>query len=119
VCGVDSPPAAFRICRERLGALRELRSRGVVIVFYHQGVSILVNAMAAKEVRASAQTLLLLVGQGMGPLFANLFTGRLAAHTGGNLQSVFLFAACLSGLATLVLVLRGRRLNDAGRALPR
>ncbi len=82
-------------------------------------VSILVNAMAAKEVRASAQTLLLLVGQGMGPLFANLFTGRLAAHTGGNLQSVFLFAACLSGLATLVLVLRGRRLNDAGRALPR
>jgi hypothetical protein len=91
---------------------------GVVIVFYHQGVSILVNTMAAKEVRATAQTLLLLVGQGMGPLFANLLTGRLAAQTGNNLRPVFYFAALLSGLAGLVLTMRGRRLNHAGGTAP-
>ncbi|MHC1765536.1 MAG: MFS transporter [Verrucomicrobiia bacterium] len=89
---------------------------GVVIVFYHQGVSILVNTIAAKEIRATAQTLLLLVGQGMGPLFANLLTGKLATQTADNLRPVFFFAAVLAGLAGVVLAIRGRRLNDAGRA---
>jgi MFS family permease len=88
---------------------------GMVIVFYNQGVSILVNAMAAREVRATAQTLLLLFGQGLGPLFANGVTGRFAAHTGNRLTHVFLFAAALAALASLLISGRARQLNRAGR----
>jgi MFS family permease len=88
---------------------------GMVIVFYNQGVSILVNAMAEIEVRATAQTLLLLFGQGLGPLFANALTGRLAGAAGTDLRPVFFFAAALAGVAALVLAWRGRRLNHAGR----
>ncbi len=88
---------------------------GVVIVFYNQGVSILVNSMAAVQVRATAQTLLLLCGQGMGPLFANAVTGRLAPWTQTSLRPVFLFAATLAGLAACLIAFRVRRLNQAAR----
>jgi MFS family permease len=87
---------------------------GMVIVFYHTGVSVLVNTMARVQVRATAQTLLLLFGSGLGPMFANWAAGRLAMHYGGNLRPVFLLAAVMAGLAALLILIRGRHLNAAG-----
>ncbi|MEK7676728.1 MAG: MFS transporter [Verrucomicrobiota bacterium] len=87
---------------------------GMVIVFYHIGVSILVNAMAGPEVRATAQTLLVLFGSGLGPMFANGVAGRLAAQASDNLRPVFLFAAALAALAAAMILARGSKL-DQGR----
>ena len=84
---------------------------GVVIVFYNQGVSVLVNTLATVQVRATAQTLLLLCGQGLGPLFANALAGRLAGQSGSHLRPIFLLAALLSAVAALVIMVRGSRLN--------
>ena len=87
---------------------------GVVIVFFNMGVSVLVNAMAGAEVRATAQTLVAFFGVGLGPMFANGVAGGLAARYPGNLRPVFLFAAILAGVAALLILLRGRHLNRAG-----
>ena len=89
---------------------------GMVIVFYHMGVSVLVNAMAGPEVRATAQTLLVFFASGLGPMFANWTAGRLAAHFENSLRTVFLFAAALAGLATLLIAVRGRQLNRTGHS---
>ncbi len=87
---------------------------GAVIVFYHIGVSVLVNAMAGPEVRATAQTLLVFAGSGLGPMFANWAGGRLSAHFGNSLRPLFLFGAGLAALATLLIAFRARHLNRAG-----
>lgn len=87
---------------------------GVVIVFFNMGISVLVNAMAVAEVRATAQTLLAFFGLGLGPMFANWIAGRLAAHYANNLRPVFLFAAVLAALAAVLIAVRGRQLNRAG-----
>lgn len=87
---------------------------GMLIVFFHMVVSVLVNSMAAAEVRATAQTLLALAGQGLGPMFANFIAGRITLASGGDLRPVFLFAAAMAGVAALLIALRRRRLNEAG-----
>ena len=87
---------------------------GMLIVFFHMVVSLLVNSMAAAEVRATAQTLLALAGQGLGPMFANFIAGRIALVSGGNLRPVFLFAAGMAGFAAVLIALRRRKLNEAG-----
>src|SRR5260221_183530 len=84
---------------------------GAVIVFYRMGVSVLVNAMAGPEVRATAQTLLVFAGSGLGPMFANWAGGRLASQFGNSLRPLFLFAAGLAALATLLIAVRARHLN--------
>lgn len=84
---------------------------GLVIVFYNIGVSILVNAIAGLEVRATAQTLLVFFGSGMGPMFANWAAGLLAGHYGNSLRPVFLFAAVLAGGAALLILMRGAKLD--------
>jgi MFS family permease len=92
---------------------------GMLIVFFHMVVSVLVNAMASREVRATAQTMLALAGQGLGPMFANFVAGRIALASGGNLRPVFLFAAAMAGMAGLLIASRGRRLNRAGHPRPK
>ena len=87
---------------------------GMVIVFYHMGVSILVNAMAATEVRSTAQTLLVFFGSGLGPMCANWMAGRLTGHFGNSLRPVFFFAVALAALAALLIAVRGRQLNRPG-----
>lgn len=87
---------------------------GMLIVFFHMVVSVLVNSLAAAEVRATAQTLLALAGQGLGPMFANFVAGRITLASDGDLRPVFLFAAGMAGLATLLIALRRHRLNQAG-----
>jgi len=85
---------------------------GMVIVFYHMVLSVFVNAIAGPEVRATAQTLLVFFGSGLGPMFANWAAGRLAAHFNNSLRPIFLFAAALAALATLLIAIRGRRLVE-------
>jgi predicted MFS family arabinose efflux permease len=88
---------------------------GVVIVFFHIGASLLVNAIAGPEVRSTAQTLLVLCGSGLGPVFSNLVVGYLTRDAGKDLHTVFLFAALLAALAALLILSRGRKL-DAGHS---
>lgn len=85
---------------------------GIVIVFHHVGVSLLANAMAGLEVRATSQTLLVLFGSGLGPMFANWMAGRITSHSGNNLRPVFLFAAGLAAVAGLLILTRGSKLTD-------
>jgi MFS family permease len=88
---------------------------GAVVALQFVGTSLLVNAMAGSEVRATAQTLLVLFGSGLGPTFANWAAGRISAHYANSLRPVFLFSALLAALAMLLITVRGRQLNHAGR----
>jgi len=84
---------------------------GMAIVFYYIDVSILVNVLARVEVRATAQTLLVFFGPALGPMFANWIAGRLTAQYPDTLRPVFVFAAILAALATLIIFLRRKALN--------
>jgi hypothetical protein len=75
----------------------------VVVVFYHIGVSILVDRIAGPEVRSTAQTLLVLCGSGLGPMFANWGVGWITHWFGPGLSPVFVFGAVLAFLAGLVI----------------
>lgn len=86
---------------------------GVVIVYHHIGISILINAIAPREVRSTAQTLMILVGSGLGPMLTNLGVGWIAASTGQNLRMVFAFATGLAVLGGLLLIARAKKLNAA------
>jgi len=86
---------------------------GVVVVYHHIGISVLINAIAPKEVRSTAQTLMILVGSGLGPMLTNLGVGWIAAVTGQNLRAVFGFATALAVLGGLLLVVRAKKLNAA------
>jgi MFS family permease len=88
---------------------------GAVVVLYHTGASLLVNEIAGLEVRATAQTLLVLFSSGLGPMFANWMAGRITAANGQNLRPLFLFAAGLAGLAGLLVVSRLNRLDSTVR----
>jgi len=85
---------------------------GMVIVFFHIGASVLANALAAPEVRSTAQTLLVLCGPGLGPLIANVVVNFLTRGKVGNLSTVFLFAAGLAAVAGGLVLWRGKRLDE-------
>jgi sugar phosphate permease len=87
---------------------------GVVIVCFHMGVSLLVNRMARIETRATAQTMLSLFGQGLGPTFANYVSGVIAERSGDRLEPVFWFAALWGAIAAALVLWRSRKLNDLG-----
>ena len=86
---------------------------GAVIVFFHMGVSVLVNTIVGPEIRATAQTLLSLVGQGLGAMICNASAGALSAHYGGKLQPIFWFAGALGIGAALLVLSRGKKLDHA------
>jgi MFS family permease len=87
---------------------------GTAFVFYNAGISVLVNTVAGPKVRATAQTLLVFFGSGVGTMSANWIAGRLTLMSGGKLRPLFLFAAGLAGLAALLIAVRRRQLNQAG-----
>lgn len=87
----------------------------LVVVFHHTGVSILANALAGREVRSTAQTLLSFFGLGVGPMFANGIAGWLAARAHDDVRPVFLFGGCLAGAAAALVFARRRRLEAAAR----
>ncbi len=86
---------------------------GVVVVYHHIGVSVLINTIAPREVKSTAQTLLILCGSGLGPMLANFGVGWITAATGQNLRSVFAFATALALSGGIILILNARRLNAA------
>jgi hypothetical protein len=85
---------------------------GVVIVCFHMGASLLVNAIARIETRATAQTLLSLSGQGLGPMCANYAAGSIAELSGNRLEPVFWFAALWGALAASLVLWRGRKFHQ-------
>ena len=54
-----------------------------------------------------------LFGSGLGPMFANYCVGLIARGTNDNLRMIFLFAAVLSAVGSVVLFLSCRLLNSA------
>jgi hypothetical protein len=90
---------------------------GVVIVFFHIGASLLVNAIAGPEVRSTAQTLLLLCGSGLGPVFSNAVAARLTAGSSDDLQPIFWFGAALAVLAAVLILSRGSKLDREARGV--
>ncbi len=89
---------------------------GLMVVLFHIGASILVNQLASASVRASAQTLLVLLGSGLGPLVTNAAVAGLLHYSEGDLRWVFLLAAVLAALATGVIWSRGPGLGVRGIA---
>jgi MFS family permease len=86
---------------------------GVVIVYHHIGISVLMNAIAPREVRSTAQTMMVLFGSGVGPMLSNVAIGWITKSTGQDLRMVFAFATGLAVLGGLLLVTRAKRLNAA------
>ena len=86
---------------------------GTTVVLYHIGVSLLVEAIAGREVKSTAQTLLVLCSSGLGPMLANGVVAWLAPGAQPDLRGLFLFAAGLAGGATLLIFARGRKLVSA------
>jgi len=77
---------------------------GTTVVLFHIGVNLLVAALAAPEVKSTAQTFLTLCSSGLGPILANATVGRLTAGGAADLTPVFLFGAVLAAAASLVLL---------------
>lgn len=86
---------------------------GTVVVCSFIGTSLLANRIAGPEVRSTAQTLLVLCGSGLGPMFANWAAGRISAQFSNSLRPVFLFAAALAMVSFGLIAARGSRLNHA------
>lgn len=77
---------------------------GVCVVFYLTTVSLALNQLAGPALRATAQSLLLIVGPGLGQMSGHRAAAVLADVPGLGLQAVFLFASLATALA-LILVL--------------
>jgi len=88
---------------------------GAVIVFFSMGASLLVNTMARIETRATAQTLLALFGQGLGPMCANYAAGMIAHRSGDRLEPVFWLAAAWGAVAAALVIWRAGKLNNIQR----
>jgi hypothetical protein len=86
---------------------------GTTVVLFHIGVNLLVAAMAEREVKSTAQTILTLCSSGIGPILANGVVGRLTAGGASDLSSVFLFGALLTAAAGVVLLTCRGRLGRA------
>lgn len=89
---------------------------GMVIVYFHIAASLLVNEIAAPSVRATAQTLMVTLGSGLGPVLLFTATWKVSAGNPDNLQGVFAIATAIAGVAFLLIALRGRRLDHAASA---
>lgn len=82
---------------------------GACVAYYLTGVSLFLNARAERAVRASAQTLLALLGPGLGQMAGHRAVGWLTTIPGLGLRAGFIFAACSAALAWILLCLPLRR----------
>ncbi|MDA7523061.1 hypothetical protein N8535_01355, partial [bacterium] len=74
-------------------------------------LSILVNMIAGKSVRATAQTLLVVFGSGLGPMLSNFVAGRLSENAGNSLRPIFGFGMLLALAALALIVWRAPQLR--------
>lgn len=79
------------------------------VVFFLIGVSLAINAIAGREVRATAQTLLALTGSGLGSVLGLSASSGLSS--GDSVKASFFFACVCSVLSLLLLM--GTRLPAA------
>ncbi len=84
---------------------------GMVIVFFHIGLSILVNMIAGPSVRATAQTLLVVFGSGVGPMLTNFIAGKLTENAENSLRPVFGFGLVLALAAFSLIAWRAPHLR--------
>lgn len=84
---------------------------GMVIVFFHISLSILVNMIAGRSVRATAQTLLVVFGSGVGPMMTNWIAGRLTAGADNSLRPIFGFGLILAVAAFVLIAIRASHLK--------
>lgn len=76
---------------------------GVGVVYYLITVSLLVDDMAEPGVRATAQTLVLFAGQGLGTMIGQLCSGWLADRYAPELGPVFAVGGAVAAVAILLL----------------
>lgn len=76
---------------------------GVSVVLYLTPLSLAIDEIAGRKVRASAQTLLLIAGPGFGSMASHLVSGMLADQPRFGLAAVFLSAA-LTALLSIGLM---------------
>ena len=72
------------------------------VVFFLIGVSLAINSIAGREVRATSQTLLALAGSGLGSVLGLASSSLLAS--GDSVKSSFFFACGCSLLSLLLLL---------------
>ena len=90
---------------------------GMVIVYFHIAASLLVNEIAAPSVRATAQTLMVTLGSGLGPVLLFAATWKVSSNDPDNLHGIFVIATLVAGAAFLLIALRGRKLDQAAAHL--
>jgi hypothetical protein len=89
---------------------------GACVVFYLTGLSLAINAMAGRAVRATAQTVLTLAGPGLGQMSGHAAVGWMASSPERGLAAGFLFAAASTAAALALLALaRWRGLKKASQ----
>ena len=84
---------------------------GPVIAFHHTGLGVLANTIGGREVRATAQTLFSVVGQGMGPMLSHWVASCLTARYHNSLRPVFFVAALYCVVAGILIAWRKRSLD--------
>ncbi len=80
---------------------------GLMVIYYFTVVSMALERLADKVVRSTAQTFMVMLGSGLGPMSANLIAGYLAGKSDGAdyaLQPVFGFGGLLALVSLACLV---------------
>ncbi len=80
---------------------------GVSVVLYLIPVSLMIDELAPRKIRATAQAMLLIFGPGLGSLIGQLYSGWQADQSGGNLREIFLVGALTAALGMLIVFLTG------------
>lgn len=81
---------------------------GICVVFYMVAGSMALDAMAEKEVRATAQSVFAVFGQGLGQMASHQAAGAIAGDPALGLRAVFAFAAAAAGAATAIALTLAR-----------
>lgn len=81
---------------------------GICVVFYMVAGSMALDAMAEKEVRATAQSVFAVLGQGLGQMASHQVAGSIADDAALGLRAVFAFAAAAAGAATAIALTLAR-----------
>lgn len=80
---------------------------GLMVIYYFTVVSMALERLAHKTVRSTAQTFMVMLGSGLGPMTANLIAGFLATTNPASphsLQPVFGFGAILALVSFAFLI---------------
>lgn len=78
---------------------------GLMVIYYYTVVSMALDRLAHKAVRSTAQTFMVILGSGLGPMMANFFSGMIADNTeSDSLKPIFGFGLVLSIISIAILL---------------